>query len=181
MNDERRESVVRSQRVPTRHVLKIKRKPIRYPNTRLHRAATALLGPDGSVRATDMDFDHPSIRRVPTYGCLPYDPVARDRNGIRIGGQRRTDRRTRRIDRGPTDITLERIRPRICEILNIDTAARRIIHRYLDRRISHHEISPEKVTLHSRCEKDTVRVSENGILLDNIPRIDRSRKTNTKV
>jgi len=181
MNNERRERVVRGKWVAASDILKIKRKPVRCPNTRLHRPAIALLGPDGSVRATDVDFDHLSIRRVPIYSCLSYDRVACNGNGIRIGSQGRSHRRTGRIDRGPTDIALERVRPRICQILDIHTAGRRIIHRYLDRRISHNEISPEKVSFHSGREKDTVRVSENGVLLDYIPRINRRRKTNTEV
>jgi hypothetical protein len=38
------------------------------------------------------------------------------------------------------------------------------------------EISPEKVTFHTRREKDAIRVSGNRILLDYIPGVYRSRK-----
>ena len=163
MNHERGERVIRSKRVAASDILKIKSKPIRCPNTRLHRAAIALLGPDSSVRATDMDFDHPRIRRVPTYGCLPYDRVACNGNGIRIGGQGWSNGRTRCIDGSCTNIPLKHIRARICLVLNIYPTARRVIQGHLDRRIPNNEISTEKVTLYPRREKDTIRVSENGI------------------
>lgn len=71
MNNERRESVVRGQRVPTRHVLKIKRKSVCNPRARLDRPAIELLGQQCSIRTTDVNLDDLRIRRVPTDGGLP--------------------------------------------------------------------------------------------------------------
>ena len=127
MNDESGERVVRSQRVPTRHVLKIKRKPIGYPRARLDRSAISLLGQYCSVRATNVDLNDLSIRRVPTQRGLPYDSTACDGNWIWTGRQRWSNRRTRCIDRGHANIPLKRVRPRICLILDIQTATRRVI------------------------------------------------------
>ena len=127
MNDERGKRVVRSQRVPARNILKIKRKPIGHPRTRLDRAAIALLGEQCSVWASDVNLDNFSIRRVPTQRGLPCDGVACDGNRIWTGRQRWSDRRTRCIDRGPAYIPLKSVRPRIRQILDIQTTARRVI------------------------------------------------------
>jgi hypothetical protein len=51
----------------------------------------------------------------------------------------------------------------------------------LDGRISDNDVPPEKIPFHSRRKKDTVCVSKNRILLDYVPGIDRSRKTNAEV
>ena len=127
MNDERSERVIRSQRVSARDILKIKRKPIGYPRTRLDRAAITLLGQQCSVWTSDMDLGDLSIRRVPIQRGLPYDSTACDGNRIWTGRQRWSDRRTWCIDRGPAYIPLKRVRPRICLILDIQTTTRRVI------------------------------------------------------
>ena len=106
-----------------------------------------------------MDLDDLSIRRVPTQRGLPRDRTACDGNGIWTRRQRWSNRRTWCVDRGPAYIPLKHIRPRICLILDIQTTTRRVIEGYLDRGISDNEISPEKVTLHSRRKKDSIRIA----------------------
>ena len=181
MNDESGERVVRSQRVSAGDILQVEGQAIRDPQAGLERPAIALIGEHRSIGTTDTNLNGLCAWSIPTDVGLSYDRVACDRNRIRIGGQRRRDRGTRCVNRCRTNITLKYIRPRICQILDIHATARRIIERDLDRRISNNEISPEKVTLHSRREKDAVRISENRILFDYVSRIYRSRKTHTEV
>src|SRR6266852_1945471 len=181
MNDKRCECVVRSQRVSAGYILQVEGQAVRYPNAGLERPAITLVGEHRSIRTADMNLDGLCAGSVPTDGGLAYDRVACDPNGIRAGGQRRSDRRTRCVNRCRTNVTLKHIRARICLVLDIYTTARHIIQGYLDRRVSHNEIASEEVTFHSRCEKDTVRVSANGILLAYVPGVYRSRKPHPEV
>jgi hypothetical protein len=56
-----------------------------------------------------------------------------------------------------------------------------VIHDYLHSRVTNDEVSADDVSLDSRSQKDTVRIPNNGVLLDHVPGVVGSNKTDTEI
>ena len=56
-----------------------------------------------------------------------------------------------------------------------------MVHGYLHRRVANDEVSADDVSLDSRSQKDTVRIPNNGVLLDHVPGVVGSNQTDAEV
>ena len=156
MNDQSGQRIVRGQWFPIGDILQIEGRAVGHPDASLYRPATAHPGQEIAVRAADVNLDDLRIRRVPIDGGRSQDGVARDRNGVRIGGQRRSDRWTRGVQRGHTDITLKGIGAGVGKVLNIEASVRGMVQSDLHGRIADDSVSTKRVPLDSRSKEDAI-------------------------
>src|SRR5881227_3013711 len=128
MYNDRGQRIVRRQRLAAANVLKIESQSIRHPEGSLSRSAIAAAGKQWAVRAADANLDGLHARGHPTDGGHTEESGARDRYGIRTGGQRRWRRGwARRINGGETDVGLKRIRAGGRQVPNVEAVAGRVV------------------------------------------------------
>jgi hypothetical protein len=56
-----------------------------------------------------------------------------------------------------------------------------MVHGHLHRRVSDDEVSADDVSVDSHSQKDTVRIPNDSVLLDHVPGIAGSNKTDAKI
>src|ERR1700722_5111148 len=120
MDDQSGQRIVQGEWFPTGDILQIEGQAVRYPKARLYRSTISPSGEKWSVRAADVNLGDLCIRCNPIDGGRSKGGLARHRNGVRIGCQRRSDRWTRGVQRGHTDITLKGIGAGVGKVLNIE-------------------------------------------------------------
>jgi len=86
MNNQRSQRVVGGERFASGDILKIERQAVRHPKARLNRSSIPFCGEERPGGTSQVNLDELRVRSAPTDGGLAYDGVARDRDGIRIGG-----------------------------------------------------------------------------------------------
>jgi hypothetical protein len=76
---------------------------------------------------------------------------------------------------------MERIRPHRCPVDDIRAAARSVVHGDLQRRVANHEVPTDDVSLNTRQQKNPIRISDDGIVLDHITSVGNTYVADTKI
>lgn len=181
MDDQCGQRIVQGQRFPTGDVLQIEGHAVRYPGARLCRSAISPCSEEWSVRAADVNLGDLRIRCNPINGGRSKGGLARHRNGVRIGGQRRSDRWTRRVQRGHTDITLKGISAGIGKVLNIEATGCGVVQSDLHGRIADDSVSTKRVPLNSRSQEDAICIPEDLVVFDCVVGVDGSGKPDSEI
>jgi hypothetical protein len=88
---------------------------------------------------------------------------------------------TRRIDRCEANVAPKRISAIVRQILDVYSAYVRMVYGYLHSRVANNHIPAKCVSLNSRSQIYSIRVSDHGVLLDHVSRVSARNKTNAKV
>lgn len=163
-NDERGQRILRGQWLPASDILQIKSHAVGYPGARLYRSAIAQGGKEFAVRRPDANVNDLCARSAPTERGTPVESGARDRYGVWTGAQGWLERRARRIHRGQTDVVLEYICAGRGQVLDIKAVRRGHLHR----RVARQNVSTNDVSLDWRSQKETARIPNGRVVLNDV-------------
>ena len=88
---------------------------------------------------------------------------------------------TWRVDTTQADVAVECIGTSSRRVLDIDAGAWTMIHGNLQRRVADHEISLKNISLNARSYEDPIRISDDGVIVDDVLLIGRTGESDAEV